>query len=61
MHISFIQRKETLNQAVYLGVAALPVCWPNLPCRLKKIAKGQADCQIATLYHLVPTTEWVQL
>lgn len=61
MHISFSQGKETLNQTVYLGVAALPRCWPNLPCRLRKIAKGQPGCQTAIPHHLVATTEWVQL
>lgn len=61
MHISSRQKKGTLNQAVHLGVAALPLCWPNLPCEIRNTAKGQAGCQTAIFYHLVPTTERVQL
>lgn len=54
-------KEKNLNQTVYLGVATLPPCWPNLPCRLRKTAKGQVGCQTAILYNLMPTTAWVQL
>lgn len=52
---------KKLNQTVYLGVATLPPCWPNFPPRLRKTAKGQAGCQTAILYDLMPTTSRVQL
>lgn len=56
-----VGKREKQNQAVYLGRAALPPCWPNLPCRLRKTAKGQAGRQTAILYRLVPASERVQL
>lgn len=56
-----VGKREKVNQAVYLGRAALPPCWPNLPWRLRKTAKGQAGHQTAILYRLVPTSERVQL